>query len=117
LFSNPVRKPSINAKASIPLNAELYSQALAPYDDEETSKWGLTLDGRSTGYYSSVGNRKLVLSLFDITLGNDRRFVDVITATHLTDYVDKITNEFNQRLTIKQVLKNKIKSLSDFFEI
>ena len=38
LFSNPDRKLSIRAEASTLLTVELYSQALAPYDDEETSK-------------------------------------------------------------------------------
>jgi hypothetical protein len=73
------------------------------------------IEDKSIGYNPSLGKKKLIISLFDITLGYDRRFVDLIRATHLTDYVDKITNKFHQRLTIKQVFENKVKSLFDFF--
>ncbi|CAF3054167.1 unnamed protein product [Rotaria socialis] len=109
LFSNSNRKPSICAEAYTTLTAELYGQALAPYRDEETSKWGLTLEGESIGYYPSVASKKRVLSLFDISLGYDRRFFDLITDKHLTDYVNKITNKHNQRLTINQILRKKVK--------
>jgi hypothetical protein len=73
------------------------------------------LEGESIGYYPSVAKKKRVLSLFDITLGYDRRLFDLITDVHLTDYVDQITNKLNQRLTIEQVFQNKVKGLFDFF--
>jgi hypothetical protein len=69
----------------------------------------LTLEGESIGYYPSVANNKRILPMFDITLGYDRRYFDLITDLHLTDYVDKIIDKSNQRLTIQQVVKNKIK--------
>ncbi len=115
LFSNPERKPSIRAEAYTPITAELYGQALAPYRDGETSKWGLTLEGESIGYYPSVATKKRLLPLFDITIGYDRRLFDLITDVHLTDYVDQITNKLNERLTIEQVFQNKIKGLFDSF--
>ncbi|CAF4621590.1 unnamed protein product, partial [Rotaria sp. Silwood2] len=112
LFSNPRRKPSLCAEAYTTLTSELYGQALAKYRDEETSKWGLTLEGESIGYYPSVANRKRVLSLFDITLGYDRRFFDLITDVHIPDYIDKIINKNNQRLTVKQVLRKRFRGRS-----
>lgn len=109
LFSNPQRKPSIRAEAYTSLTSELYGQALAPYHDAETSKWGLTLEGESIGYYPSVAEKKRVLPLFDITVGYDRRYFDLINDVHLTDYVDQITNRLNQRLSIEQVSQQKVK--------
>lgn len=109
LLLNPKQKPSIHAEAYTKLTSELYGQALAPYRDDETSKWGLTLIGESIGYYPSIANTKRVLPLFDITLGYDRRYFDIITDVHLTDYVDHITNKLNQRLSIEQVLQDKVK--------
>lgn len=115
ILSYPDSKPSICAEAFTPITAELFGQALAPYRDEETSKWGLVLEGESIAYYPSVANKKRVLSLFDITLGYDRRFFDVVTDVHLTDYVYKITNEHYQRLTVHQVLRKKVKGLFPLF--
>jgi hypothetical protein len=115
LFSNPHRKPSILAEAYTRLTSELYGQALAPYRDEETSKWGLTLEGESIGYYPSIANVRRVAPLFDITLGYDRQLFDLITDVHLTDYVDQIINNKNQRLTIEQVFEDKVRGLFDFF--
>jgi hypothetical protein len=109
LFSDPQRRPSISAEAYTTVTAELFGQALAPYHDAEKSKWGLTLEGESIGYYPSIANNRRVLSLFDITIGYDRRLFDLITDVHLTDYADKITNKVNQRLTINQVFHNKVK--------
>ncbi|CAF1305330.1 unnamed protein product [Rotaria sordida] len=112
LFSNPRRKPSLSAEAYTTLTSELYGQALAQYRDEETCRWGLTLEGESIGYYPSVAHRKRVLSLFDITIGYDRRFFDLVTDVHLPDYVDKITNNNKQRLTVKQVLRKRFRGMS-----
>jgi hypothetical protein len=119
LFSNPHRKPSVRAEAYTPLTSDLYVQALAPFRNEETSRWGLTLQGESIGYYSSIAEKKRLLPLFDITMGYDRRYFDLITDAHLTDYVDQITNRLNQRLTIAQVFQNKVAGLffSRFNEI
>ncbi|CAF1539478.1 unnamed protein product [Rotaria sp. Silwood1] len=112
LFSNPRRKPSVCAEAYTTITSELYGQALAPYRDEETSKWGLTLEGESIGYYPSIAHKKRLLALFDITIGYDRRFFDLITDVHLPDYVDKITNKNKQRLTVKQALRKRFRGRS-----
>jgi len=114
LLSNPKRKPSIRAEAYTRLSAELYGQALVPYRDEETTKWGLTLEGESIGYYPAVADTTRILPLFDITIGYDRRYFDLITDMHLTDYVDQITNKSNQRLTMDQVIQNKVTGLFFF---
>lgn len=111
LFSNPQHRPSIRAEAYTSITSELYGQALAPYRDPEKSKWGLTLEGESIGYYPSVAEKKRVLPLFDITVGYDRRYFDLINDLHLTDYVDPITNRHNQRISFEQVLREKVQGL------
>ncbi|UJR07594.1 hypothetical protein I4U23_011882 [Adineta vaga] len=109
ILSNPNRKPSIQAEAYTRLTSELYAEALAPYHDKETTKWGLTLEGESIGYYPSVILRTRLLSLFDITIGYDRRIFDVVTDLYLMDYVDLLTNKLHQRLTVRQVVDNKVR--------
>jgi len=97
------------------LTSELFGRALGPYRDE-TSKWGLTLEGESIGYYPSVVFKTRLLPLFDITIGYDRRIFDLITDLYLLDYADLIANRLNRRLTMRQVLANKVKGLFfDFF--
>ena len=115
IFSNPQRRPSIRAEAYTYITSELYGQALAPYHDLEKSKWGLTLEGESIGYYPSVAATKRVLPLFDITVGYDRRYFDLVNDLHLTDYVDQIINRNNQRLTIGQLRQQKDRSLFFFY--
>lgn len=115
LFSNPQRRPSIRAEAYTSITSELYGQALAPYRDPEKSKWGLTLEGESIGYYPSVAEKKRVLPLFDITVGYDRRYFDLINDVHLTDYVDQITNRHNRRVSFERVLREKVKGLFCMF--
>ena len=109
LFANPQRRPSIRAEAYTSITSELYGQALAPFRDPEKTRWGLTLEGESIGYYPSVAEKKRVLPLFDITVGYDRRYFDLINDVHLTDYVDSITNRNHQRLSIPQVLRGKVR--------
>ncbi|CAF1137899.1 unnamed protein product [Adineta steineri] len=106
ILSNPNRKPSIQAEAYTPLTSELYSQALAPYRDKD-SKWGLTLEGESIGYYPSMILKTRLLSLFDITVGYDRRIFDVISDLYLLDYADLLINR-SKRLTVQQVLSHKV---------
>ncbi|CAF1583412.1 unnamed protein product [Adineta ricciae] len=109
VLSNPERKPSVQAEAYTRLTSDLYVQALGPYHDKETTKWGLTLEGEAIGYYPSVILKTRLLPLFDITIGYDRRIFDVVTDLYLLDYVDLLTNRAKQRLTVKQVLDNKVK--------
>ena len=111
IFSSPQRRSSIRAEAYTSITSELYGQALAPYHDSETSKWGLPLEGESIGYYPSVAATKRVLPLFDITVGYDRRYFDLVNDFHLTDYVDQITNRHNKRLSIEQLQQQKNKGL------
>jgi hypothetical protein len=75
------------------------------------------LEGESIDYYPSVAEKKQVLLLFDITGGYDRRYFDLITDVHLTDYVDQIANRLNQQLSIEQVLQQKVKGLLDFCSV
>ena len=118
LFSNINKKPSIQAEAYTRLTSELYEQALGPYREEGATKWGLTLEGESIGYYPSVVFKTRLLPLFDITIGYDRRIFDLITDLYLLDYADLITNKLKRRLTMRQIFENKVKGLFDvFFEM
>lgn len=110
LFSlSSERKPSILAEAYTTLTYELYGQALSPYHDGKTGKWGLTLEAESVGYYPSIVQNHRLLSLFDLTLGYDRRYFDLITDRRLPIYYHRITH---QRLTIEEVLTKKNRSIA-----
>lgn len=111
LLSNPQTKPSILSEAYTKITAEMYGQALAPYRDQR-SKWGLTLEGESIGNYPSARKQKRFLPLFDLTLGYDRRLFDLVNDKYLGDYVDQIVNRSNQRLSIEQVMQNKVEGSS-----
>ena len=113
LLSNSKQKPSILSEAYTPITSEMYGQALAPYRNGQTSKWGLTLEGESIGYYSSIREQKRFLPLFDLTLGYDRDLFDLVNDKHLGDYVDRIINKENQRLTIEQLMQNKLNNSAD----
>jgi hypothetical protein len=111
LFSNPHRKPSVRAEAYTPLTSDLYVQALLPFRDTKTSRWGLTLLGESIGYYSSITEKQRLLPIFDITMGYDRRYFDLITDSHLTDYVNQITKRLDRPLTVEQLFQKKLTGL------
>ena len=115
LFSNPRRKPSIRAEAYTKLTTELYAQALGPYRDEEQSKWGISLEGESIGYYPTAADQRRLMTLFDITVGYDRRLFDLITDVHLSAYVDRIINKSSQRLTLHQLMQDKVVGSSNIF--
>ena len=85
-----LRKPSILAEGYTEITEELYGEALSPYRDVERTKWGLILEGESFGYYPSVVRSGRLMSLFDITVGYDRRHFDVITDAHLGDYKERL---------------------------
>ena len=108
ILSHSHWRPSIMAEAYTKLTAELFGRALSPYRDGQNSKWGLTLVGESVAYYPSVMHHRRFLPLFDITLGYDRRLFDLVTDVHLTDYVQRIVNKTSHRLSIPQVMHNKV---------
>ena len=111
LFSNPHRKPSVRAEAYTRITSDLYVRGLLPFRDGETSRWGITLLGESLGYYSSIAEKQRLLPIFDITMGYDRRYFDLITDAHMTDYVDQITNRSHKRLSYESVLGKKVQGL------
>lgn len=100
LFDNPFRKPSIIAEGYTEITEELYAEALFPYHDVERTKWGLSLEGESIGYYPSVVRSARLMSLFDMTIGYDRRYFDVITDAHLGLYQDRL---LSRRVTFEEI--------------
>ena len=109
LFSNQKQKPSIIAEAYTSVTDELYGKALYPYHDGETTKWGLALDGESFAYYPTIATNHRLTFLFDILIGYDRRYFDLIHDVHMNDYIDQITDKSSgQRLTIEKVMLNKV---------
>jgi hypothetical protein len=113
LLVNRQRRPvSMVAEGFTNLTHELYGVALSPYHDGEHTQWGLSLEGESIGYYPSAALHHRVRSLFDITVGYDRRYFDLVTDRHLNEYVDRIVGRAGQRLSIEQVLGRKVKGPS-----
>lgn len=107
LFDNQEKKPSLMTEAYTDLTFELYGDALFNYHDGKTTKWGLALEGESFGYYPTFARLDRISSLFDITVGYDRRYFDLINDQHLEPFVDAIINRSNKRLTIEQVIRQK----------
>jgi hypothetical protein len=103
LFDNPRRKPSIIAEGYTGITAELYAKALFPFHDGERTKWGLSIEGESFGYYPSVLRSARLMPLFDITVGYDRRHFGVIDDAHLGFYQRRLL--LDDRSTI-DILRN-----------
>jgi hypothetical protein len=96
--------PSLITDGYDPITKNLHGDILTQSYRTLDSIWGLSLFGESIVYYPWAGTKSL-LSLFDITVGHDRDFYDIMVNYYLPQYQQDFMG--NTRVSFDAAIRDK----------